>query len=219
MENTEIYEAILGLSEFRILSISIDLHKIEIECERKIEIRICPSCLSPEVVVNQRYYRHVRDLSISGKEVYLKILVHQYCCKACGRHYSESYESIGDGKQFMHRQSKWMYEMSEHQCFTASGAIMNVDAKTMVRNYMEQVVDIVNQPQRYAQVRRLGIDDYAWLKGKGDYVCGLTDLDRGILIDILEDRKMETLITHFEGLGTEFCNQIEWVACDMWDGY
>lgn len=219
MENAEVYEMILCLSEFRILYFLVDVHSIEIECERKEEPRVCVSCLSSNVVVNQRYYRHVRDLSISGKEVYLKILSRQYCCKACGRHYSESYESVGSGKQFTHRQLKWMYEMSEHQSFTASGAIENVNAKTMERNYLEQVVDIVNLPERYGQVRRLGMDDYAWQKGKGDYVCVLTDLDRGILIDILEDRKMETLIAHFEGLGTTFCAQIEWVACDMWDGF
>jgi len=47
----------------------------------------------------------------------------------------------------------------------------------------------------------------------------LTDLERGIQLDILPNRRKETLIAHFQSLGDEFCQQIQVVACDMWPPY
>lgn len=44
---------------------------------------------------------------------------------------------------------------------------------------------MINIPERYRQVSRLGIDEHSHRKGKKDYLCILTDLDKGIIIDIL----------------------------------
>lgn len=79
--------------------------------------------------------------------------------------------------------------------------------------------EVIDLDQRYKQVRKLGIDEMSLRKGKGDYCCVLTDLERGIQLDILPDRKKATLIAHFEQLGEEVCAQIEHVACDMWGSY
>ena len=46
-------------------------------------------------------------------------------------------------------------------------------------------------------MRRLGIDEQSHRKGKKHFICGLTDLDTGTLVDLLPDRKKETLPAHF----------------------
>jgi transposase len=92
-------------------------------------------------------------------------------------------------------------------------------SKTVERLYYSEAEKQINLKERYAQVRKLGIDELAHRKGKKDYCCVLTDLDRGIQLDILPDRKKETLIAHFQSLGTEFCQQIEVVSCDIWEPY
>jgi len=45
------------------------------------------------------------------------------------------------------------------------------------------------------------------------------DLDKSIVIDILEDRKKSFLEKYFNNLGTNFCEQIKVLSCDMWDGF
>lgn len=53
-------------------------------------------------------------------------------------------------------------------------------------------------------------------------MCVLTDLDTGDTIDILRDRKKESLIAHFHGIiikGKPFCEQIEAVSCDFWEPF
>ena len=77
----------------------------------------------------------------------------------------------------------------------------------------------MNLAQRYSQVRKIGIDELAHRKGKQDYVCVLTDLERGTQLDVLPDRKKETLFAHFEALGPDFCQQIDVVSCDLWRPY
>ena len=94
---------------------------------------------------------------------------------------------------------------------------MNV--KTVERLYYERAEQIIELPERYAQVRQLGIDELSLRKGKGEYCCVLTDLERGRQLDILPNRKKETLIAHFQQLGPHFCEQIKHVACDMWGPY
>ena len=74
----------------------------------------------------------------------------------------------------------------------------------------------INLPERYAKVRKMGIDEISHRKGKKDYVCVLTDLERGTQPDVLPDRKQETLIAHFQSLGDEFCQQVKVVSCDIW---
>ena len=60
---------------------------------------------------------------------------------------------------------------------------MNV--KTVERLYYERAEQIIELPERYAQVRQLGIDELSLRKGKGEYCCVLTDLERGRQLDIL----------------------------------
>jgi transposase len=44
-------------------------------------------------------------------------------------------------------------------------------------------------------------------------------LDTGTIIDILPNRKKETLVAHFKALGEGFCNQITDLSCDIWGPY
>jgi transposase len=47
----------------------------------------------------------------------------------------------------------------------------------------------------------------------------MTDLDRGIALDILPTRSKEALLAHFKALGSDFCQQIESISFDMWPAY
>ena len=109
--------------------------------------------------------------------------------------------------------------MCEKQSFTQAGAILDMCPKTLERLFYFFAKKKINLPERYANVRKLGIDEISHRKGKRDYVCVLTDLERGIQLDVLPNRKKDTLIAHFQSLGSAFCEQIEFVACDIWKTY
>lgn len=63
------------------------------------------------------------------------------------------------------------------------------------------------------------MDEIALKKGKGDYVVVLVDLDSHEVIDLLESRTKEFLISYFTNKGKAFCEQIEVFCSDMWAAY
>ncbi|MBC7777681.1 MAG: ISL3 family transposase [Phycisphaerae bacterium] len=112
-----------------------------------------------------------------------------------------------------------MFLCCAKQPFSEVGALLNMQAKTVEWIYYAQGEKQLNLRKNYAQVRRLGIDEIAHRKGKGDFCCVLTDLNKNIQLDILPDRKKATLITHFQLLDDDFCQQIQAVSCDIWESY
>jgi len=219
MKPTEFYEELLGLEGLKIHSIEKMPGKIILHCETENDSGTCPQCGEPTSVVNQYDSRQVRDLDISGKEVWLHLRIRQFVCYPCKRYFNESPDWIMPGKSYTRRQAKWVFEMCAKQPFTEVGALLNMSHRTVERLYYEHAHRQINLSQRYANVRKIGIDEIANRKGKNDYVCVLTDLERGIQLDVLPDRKKETLRAHFQSLGNAFCEQIEVVACDIWRTY
>jgi transposase len=161
----------------------------------------------------------LQDLSIVGKEVRLQIRVPQFYCEACHRYFSYDLPFADSHKSYTHRQAKWIFELCRQQPFTEVGSLVNMCHKTVENLYFGYAAHQTSLKERYKNVRHLGIDEISHRKGKGDYCCVLTDLERGIQLDILENRKKDTIIAYFEDLGTEICEQIQVVACDIWEPY
>lgn len=213
------FEQLLEITDLRVDQITYESRRIIDHCHSEQRGQACPRCASLQEKPVRRYEeRRVRDLDISGKEVWLYLRVRQFECE-CGHYFQEPFSWVAPGKSYTLRQAKFIFEMCARQPFSAVGAIVNMHAKTVERLYLGQAEQVINLPERYAQVQHLGIDEVSLHKGKGDYCCVLTDLQRGIQLDILAERKKETLIAHFQGLGQAFCQQIKEVSCDMWGAY
>jgi transposase len=153
----------------------------------------------------------VRDLDISGRQVWLSVRMRQFFCPDCDRYFTERLAFADPGKSHSHRQAngvarRWIFDCCAKQPFTEVGALLDVNAKTVERIYYRQVRARLDLPARYAAVRRLGIDEIDHRKGKASYCCVLVDLDRNIALDVLPSR-------------TKFCAQIESVSFDMWSAY
>jgi transposase len=219
MNEWTFYEKLLGLPDLKITAVEESATKL-ILCGQYLKTTaLCPVCLQPTGTVNQVEVRKFRDLSISGREVWLHLSLPQFYCVPCQRYFFDHPAWVMPGKSYTRRQAKWIFEMCEKQAFTQVAALTNMCIKTVERLFYATAEHVVNLPQRYAQVRHLGIDEVAYRKGKGHYACVLTDLERGIQLDVLPNRRKETLIAHFQQLGSAFCEQIQVVACDMWGPY
>lgn len=213
------FEQLLAIPDLWVDKIYYAGSRILLHCHSKQKTPACPRCGSLRDKTVKRYEeRQVRDLDISGKEVWLYLRVRQFECE-CGHYFHEPFEWVVAGKSYTVRQSKFVFELCAKQPFSEVGAIVNMNVKTVERLYYQQAEAVIDLPQRYAQVRKLGIDEISLRKGKGEYCCVLTDLERGRQLDILPDRKKETLLAHFQSLGPAFCEQIKHVSCDMWGPY
>jgi len=219
MQETTLYEQILDLPDLQVQRVEYAHKKITVFGQIKTLEHPCPNCLKSTHQVNQYTIRQVRDLDISGRQVWLYLQVRQFICVDCNRYFSESIPFADAGKSYTRRQAKWIVECCARQPFTEVGALLDVCPKTAERLYYHYVQTHLQLPTRYAHVKRLGIDEIAHRKGKGHYACVLTDLDKGIALDVLPSRSKETLLAHFKRLGPKFCQQIESVSFDMWPAY
>ena len=69
------------------------------------------------------------------------------------------------------------------------------------------------------EVRVLGIDAIAQHKGHRDFVCVLSDIERGKVIEVLPSRTKATLEAYFDGLRPRQRAAIEVVSIAMWEAY
>ena len=68
-------------------------------------------------------------------------------------------------------------------------------------------------------LKRLGIDEIALVKGKGNYCAVLVDLDKSQLITILQGRTQEIIRKVLNSWGKEILDKVEEVSIDLWRGY
>ena len=222
MQETDFYEQLLGLPDLRVDRVELTPNRLTLTCH--ITTQACPHCLRLTEEVNQFTQRLIRDLDMSGRQVWLQIQLRQFVCPDCNRYFTQRLTLADPAKSYTHRQAKWILDCCARQpqrrtAFTQVAALLDMCPKTVERLYYHQVQTQLNLPARYAQVRRLGIDEIAHRKGKAHYCCVLTDLDRGIALDVLPSRSKKALLAHFEQLGPRFCARIEAVSFDMWPDY
>lgn len=219
MEKISLYAELLNLPSVVIDEVLVDGKSITIVCHVSKGMESCPNCGVESSQVNQYYYRTLRDLNMGERYVYLRVNMRQFYCKSCNRYYSETLDFADLNKEYTHRQTDYMFCLARKQSYTEVAAIVDVSPKTIERLVLLKCEKLINVAKRYAEVRRLGIDEHSHRKGKKDYLCILSDLDKGIIIDILPNRKKDTLMAHFQGLGKVFCERITDVSCDYWDAY
>jgi transposase len=77
-----------------------------------------------------------------------------------------------------------------------------------------------NVEQRgYPSVKNVCFDEIAAHKGHGNYRLVISAPELGIVLDVLKDRKKETLEAWFVARGAAWCAAVESYCADMWDAY
>lgn len=184
MTELTIYEDLLRLPGLRIDRILSGDRRMEIYGQVDEGPQACPNCGELSSQVHQYTLREIRDLDMSGRQVWLHLEMKQYECVTCRRFFTQRLSWADPNKSYTRRQSKFIFEMCRHQSYSQVGAIVDMPAKSVERLFMNYATKEAKVGKRLGQVRRLGIDEISGRKGCGSYCCVLTDLDRGIHIDI-----------------------------------
>ena len=65
----------------------------------------------------------------------------------------------------------------------------------------------------------LCLDEIAPHKGQGHYRLVISAPELGLVLDVLPDRKKDSLEAWFDPRGREWCAHVEVCCADMWDAY
>jgi len=211
-------EKLLGFTDFTVDSVVVLPTQIQIHGHARFEQAVCPVCLEKCNTVNQKQARIVRDMPVFGKEVYLHLTTRQFHCTNCQRFFYESFSFVEPKRTMTTRLEKYLYQCCQDSAFKEVAARENVRWDVLqglfTRWAKRQIkTDLATPPTR------LGIDEFAYCKGKKDYAVVIVDLDRAVVYDVLENRDKEALIAYFKTKGPAFCASITLFSCDMWAGF
>jgi transposase len=211
---------LLGLSDFDV--VGYEIHEPEgsliLFCAVRHDTAICPDCHRVSQRVHE--YKRVakRDLSVWGLQCYLEYDHRRFKCDYCGKPFTEQLATVGFNSLYTHRYEHYVFGQYRH---TAIQEIVNQERlgyKAAQGLFYRQLEERLTQTGR-PLVRRLGMDEISLKKRHKQFILVLSDLDRGCIIAVLEDRLMERLEGWFDSLSEEERQAIEEVSMDMWSPY
>lgn len=155
----------------------------------------CPDCGVCTPRIHSHYLRTPRDLPVSTQRVQLRLRVRRFFCDqlACARHtFAEQLPELLPPKaQRTSRLTATLHDIGAALGGSAGAALAS---RLRIRISPDTIVRVL---RRHAQAsvptpRVLGVDDFALQKGRV-YGTILVDIERGAPVDLLPDRKAETL--------------------------
>jgi transposase len=161
----------------------------------------CPVCAMPSESVHGRYIRHVADLPLMGRIVSLSLQIRRFRCSQSGCPRRIFAERLSAAVPFRKRRTVRLAEVQRSLALGAGGELgsrlasllaMPVSGDTLLR--LIRAVPVEPPPP----ARVIGIDDWAWRRGRR-YGAIIVDLERANQpIDLLPDRRVETVAAWLE---------------------
>lgn len=177
----------------------------------------CPRCQEVSGHLHQNHWYLARDLSLSGRTVFLKVNRRQFKCKTCGKPFSETLDFIGPRRKQTNRFAETIVQQVLHS------DIHNVAVhNNLTDEEVWSMVQYISQKKLridLSSLKRLGIDEIALRKGQGDYIVVLVDLERRVPLGFATSRKQADIAEVLEGWGEAVLSQIIEVSIDLSGNY
>lgn len=205
-------EGVKVVAHSRYEALGIILH-----LEAELKEGICPRCGRKSHRLHQNHRYLVKDLPLSGQPVYLEVNRRQFKCQKCCRPFSEELDYVPARRHYTKRLAMEIVGQvleNDIQSVAKRSHVSSEEIETMLKDAAG--ASLISQP---SELKRLGIDEIALVKGQGNYCAVFVDLDKAKLIAIISSRTQEKVREVLQGWGTEVLEQIEEVSIDLWKPY
>ena len=178
----------------------------------------CPTCSKSSRLIHESKPRTVRDLHAHGFACYLQFAARRFYCKECRLPFTETLGWLPPCGRLTHRFREHLFEECRQTSLKAVAERERIGCKTLERLYYALADRQIRQSQK-SLVSRLGVDEISLLKGHGHFVLMIYDLDKGKVIDVLPDRKKETLQQYLKSWSQDRRDAVTEVSMDLWEPY
>jgi len=211
-------DQILNLPEMKVLDCQeIEGMGIVITIEKSVNYSTCPSCEQMTHSIHQNHWRMIHDLSWSERTVLLKINRRQFKCHKCKKVFSEKLNFVDPSKGYTKRLAAQIIQQvlnSNIHSVAERNDLSDEEVESMLKGQVSQILNI-----NLSQLKRLGIDEIALVKGQGNYLAVLVDLDTHKPIEIVKSRRMEEIREVLVSWDIQVLEQIQEVSIDLWSPY
>ncbi len=209
---------LLDIPNYYVISAEIETDKITLDIESTSQTTACPHCGKTSKTLHERHRRMIRDLPISGKPTYLRFIRRRFFCDNCHRAFSESLGFVDERRDYTRRYQHWIFLQVRENNISAVRRVEQLTYDQIESIFLHEAgCRIPLTP--FADLRRLGIDEIALRKGRGNFALILSNLDTKEIVDVLKSRTQEKLRARLERLSAFERAQIQEVAIDMWSPY
>jgi len=192
----------LILREFSVISVKEEEETIVIEVERKCDYASCPSCgRSTDRIHHRNTLRRVEDLPIQGRRAILKVHKRRFTCFACGKVFTELFDSIKPRTRRTNRYEQYLYKRGKDIAFKVASLEERISYTTYRRLWYRAGKREIESRKRPC-VEKMGIDEFSRAKGH-KYDTVITDIERHRVVEVLKGRGKELLKRYLENLETK----------------
>lgn len=177
----------------------------------------CPLCQSYSTEIHQNRPILVRDLPCFDKVTYLQVPRRQFYCRHCQKYFTEKLPWIESKRRHTLRYEKNIFERvkSSNIAQVASDEGLSYDEiQGIFNHWASHLAD-----QQWLGVSRISLDEIAMRKGHKNYKAVICDLDKNQLIEVIDGRSQDCLISKLSELPLQVRKAIKEVSVDMWHGF
>jgi transposase len=214
----EFIEALIQIPEVSVTGYQIQSQAVLIFVEVQVRVGQCAKCGAITRAIHQYIDRKVRHLPVAGKPCYLIFQAYQFLCRPCRHTWVGPLDFVSPNQLYTKAYEHYVVEQCrEHSWQRVS--ILEQLGYDAVEGIYTRVLQHQLATREGVEVRVLGIDEIAQHKGHRDFVCVLSDIERGKVIEVLRSRTKAALEAYFDGLLPRQRAAIEVVSIDMWAAY
>jgi transposase len=200
-------EQILNLPSIKVLGCQeIEGLGLIVEIQASSKYYTCPRCGKASYSVHQNHWRNIKDLPWSNQPVILRINRRQFRCKNCQKPFSEDLYFVDKQRGYTKR-----FAIEIVKQVLDSNLRSVAERNDLSESEVQSMLDYLESDMRIdlSEIERLGMDEIYLVKGQGNYLGVLVDLDRGKPIDIVESRRQSEMNKALQNMGSEVLEQIK----------
>lgn len=182
-------------------------HAFHIEMGTKVRRVTCPNCKKKTKYVHGYRMQRVQGRLIEERPVVFHLRKRRYKCKACQKTFYETLGFVGRYQRRTCSLNEQVLTYVSENSFTQAGKICCVSSSSVLRLFDKRSI-----PQRRVLPRVLAIDEFKGDAGKEKFQTILVDAEKKEIIEVLPDRRVETLETYF---GSCDIGNVQIVVMDM----
>jgi transposase len=184
----------------------VEVERVEVAEEITLTLRTtsptvsCPSCGTSSSRIQSRYTRKLRDLPSIGRPLRLILHVRRFFCKKSTCAQKIFVERLPELCHAHAQRTKRLQEALRHLgLMIGSQAGADVGSELGISGSRDTILRLVHQSEQptHPEPHIIGLDDWAW-KRRLRYGTLICDLERGVPIDLLPDRTVETVSAWLE---------------------